>query len=177
MSGQPSPRSLNACALWSTLARVPSQRLLKMMDPLGHMATSRRVPASTAPKAVVWAATSRSATWIAAELAAVGVDPLRATSLRHVDASLRIDAIPACSLAVIEFPAGPAASEDSTATLTAARWLGYRGAIIAIAGPGIVSAQIQAIVRIDAVVSPTGSELRRYLGTVSLLSRFGASRA
>jgi hypothetical protein len=136
---------------------MPSQRLLKMMDPRGHLATARRVLASAAPKAVVWAASSRVATWIAAELVAAGVEPLQATSFRHVDASLRMESVPACSLAVIDFTAISAAN---IATLTTARWVGYRGAIIAVAGPGVVSPQTEAVVRIDAVVPPDGDALR-----------------
>ncbi|TMQ16030.1 MAG: hypothetical protein E6J90_06820 [Deltaproteobacteria bacterium] len=134
---------------------MPSQRLLKMMDPLGHVATSRRVLASAAPKAVVWAATARTAAWIAAELAAAGVEPLRATSFRHVDASLRGEPRPPCALAVLEFSA---MSTANIAALTTARWAGYRGSIIAIAAPGAVSRETVAIVRIDAIVSPDGRE-------------------
>lgn len=137
---------------------MPSQRLLKMMDPLGHVVTSRRVLASAAPKAVVWAANARVARWIAAELAAVGVEPLRATSFRHVDASMRGDTRPPCSLAVLDFSA---ISAGNIATLTTARWIGYRGPIIAVAGPGVVSPQTEAIVRLDAVVDPDGGDLRR----------------
>ena len=136
---------------------MPSQRLLKMMDPLGHIVTSRRVLASASPKAVVWATTARLARWIAAELAAIGVEPLRATSFRHVDASLRCETQPRCSLAVLDFSAISAAD---IATLTTARWAGYRGAIIAIAAPGVVSPETQAVVRLDAVVRPDDGELR-----------------
>jgi len=128
-----------------------------MMDPRGHMATARRVLASAAPKAVVWAASPRLATWIAAELVAAGVEPLQATSFRHVDASLRYDSVPPCSLAVLDFTAISAAD---IATLTTARWAGYRGAIVAVAGPGIVSPQTEAIVRIDAIVRGEGPDLR-----------------
>jgi hypothetical protein len=148
---------------------MPSQRLLKMMDPLGHVATSRRVLASTSPKAVVWAATARIAAWIAAELAAAGVEPLRATSFRHVDASLRGEARPPCSLAVLEFTA---MSAEDIATLTTARWAGYRGAIIAVGPAGAVSRETQAIVRVDAIVSRDGREPLRDVVTRVL----GASR-
>jgi hypothetical protein len=139
------------------LTGMPSQRLLKMMDPLGHVTTSRRVLASTSPKAVVWAATARTASWIAAELAAAGVEPLRATSFRHVHASLRGEARPPCALAVLEFAA---MSTADIAVLTTARWAGYRGAIIAVAAPGVVARETQAIVRIDAIVGPSGRALR-----------------
>lgn len=136
------------------LVSMPSQRLLKMMDPLGHLTTSRRVLASTAPKAVVWAVTPRVVAWVASELARAGVVPLRASSFRHVDASLRQEARPPCVLAVVEFAA---VSTADIATLTTARWAGYRGPIVAVAAPGVVSPQTQAVVRIDAIVAPDGS--------------------
>jgi hypothetical protein len=145
------------------LEAVPSQRLLKMMDPLGHVTTSRRVLSSVAPKAVVWAHTQRVAGWIAAELGAVGVEPLRATSFRHVDASLRMESLPHCVLAVIDFTA--MAAED-IAMLTTARWAGYRGPIIAVAAPGIVSKETEAIVRIDAIVKPHSPTLRDVVARV-----------
>ena len=134
---------------------MPSQRLLKMMDPWGHVTASRRVLASTAPKAVVWTQARRLTGWIAAELQAAGFEPLLATSFRHVDASLRPDAVPSCALAVIDFGA---ISLAHIATLTTARWARYRGPIIAIAGPGVVSPRPGAVVRIDAIVRPDGGE-------------------
>lgn len=130
-----------------------------MMDPLGHVADQPRSAASSAPSAVVWAATARTARWIMAELSAAGVAAARATSFRHVDASLRGETRPPCAIAVIDFRAISAAN---LATLTTARWMGYRGAIIAIAAPALVSAEMQAVVRIDAVVAPdSGEALRR----------------
>jgi hypothetical protein len=134
---------------------MPSQRLLKMMDPRGHVTATRRVVASRAPKAVMWAQGQRATDWIAAELQAAGIEPLRATAFRHVDASLRIDAVPPCALAVIDFAAISAAH---IAMLTTARWTGYRGPIIAIAPPGTVSRQTQAVVWIDAIVHPGAGE-------------------
>jgi len=133
---------------------MPSQRLLKMMDPLGHVLAPRRVLASGAPKAVVWAVAARTASWIAAELAAAGVEALRASSFRHVDASLRQESRPVCALAVIEFAT---VSASDIATLTSLRWTGYRGPIIAVAPPGVVSAETRAIVRIDAVINIGGA--------------------
>lgn len=130
---------------------MPSQRLLKMMDPLGHVTTSNRVLATRAPVGVVWAGSARLAAWISGELAAVGVEPLRATAFRHVDASLRMEAVPRCSLAVIDFSAVSAAD---IATLTTVRWAGYRGSIIAVAKPEVVSDQTRAVVRIDAIIDP-----------------------
>lgn len=134
-----------------------------MMDPLGHVTTSRRVLASGAPKAVVWAHAARVASWIAAELGAVGVEPLRATSFRHVDASLRMEALPHCALAVIDFTTTSAAD---IAVLTTARWAGYRGPIIAVAAPGVVSRETEAIIRIDAIVAPLSPTLRDVVARV-----------
>jgi hypothetical protein len=142
---------------------MPSQRLLKMMDPLGHVTTSRRVLASVAPKAVVWAHAPRVAAWIAVELGAIGVEPLRATSFRHVDASLRMEALPHCVLAVIDFCA---TSVADIATLTTARWAGYRGPIVAVAPPGVVSRETEAIVRIDSIVTPHSTTLRDVVARV-----------
>jgi hypothetical protein len=137
-------------------AGMASQRLLKMMDPLGHVSSSRRMLASLAPTAVVWAPAPRTAAWITRELGVIGVEPLRATSFRHVDASLRIETHPRCALAVIDFGAVSAAN---IATLTTARWAGYRGPIVAVAAPGVVSRETEAIIRIDAIVSPGSDAL------------------
>jgi hypothetical protein len=131
---------------------MTSQRLLTMMDPLGHLMTPRRVMAGAA-RAIVWAASARTAGWIAAELASVGVEALRATSFRHVDASLRAEAGPGCALAVIDFAA---VSASDLAILTTLRWTGFRGPIVAVAPPGAVAAETCAIVRIAAVVAPGG---------------------
>jgi hypothetical protein len=133
---------------------MPSQRLLKIMDPLGHLASPRRVLASATPRAVVWARAGRAASWIARELAAAGVEGLRATSFGHVDASLRMEALPHCALAVLDFDAMSAAD---IATLTTVRWAGYRGPIVAVAAGRAVSRTTQAIVRIAAIVSPEGT--------------------
>jgi hypothetical protein len=140
---------------------MPSQRLLKMMDPLGHVTGSRPVLASSTPKAVVWAQSARIAAWIAGELAVAGVAPLRATAFRHVYASLRMEALPHCALAVIDFSA---TSAGDISMLTTARWAGYRGPIVGIAPPGVVSKEIEAVVRIDAIVPPHSTALRDVVG-------------
>ncbi len=129
-----------------------------MMDPLGHMADEPGSVASGSPTAVVWAATAGTARWILAELNVAGVAAVRATSFRHVDASLRGETRRPCDIAVLDFRAISAAN---LAVLTTARWMGYRGAIVAIAAPDLVSAAMQAVVRIDAVVGPdSGAQLR-----------------
>ncbi len=133
---------------------MPSQRLLKMMDPLGHMGT-RRTLVSSAAKAVVWAPTAVRADWITGELRAAGIEPLRATAFRHVDASMRLSTRPPCALAVIDFSA---VSETDVSTLIAARWAGYVGPIIAV---GELDARTRALVQIAAHVHPEGAEQLR----------------
>lgn len=144
--------------IWPIPRGMPSQRLLTMMDPLGHV-TARRRAADGTPTAVVWAATTRTARWILAELSAAGVAAVRATAFRHVDASLRGEVQPPCAIAILDFRALSAAN---LASLMTARWMGYRGALIAVAAPGLVSAQTQAVVRIDAVVAPDSGEQLRH---------------
>jgi hypothetical protein len=122
---------------------MPSQRLLKMMDPLGHLGP-RRMLASPAAKAVVWAPLAARAEWIAGELRAAGIEPLLATAFRHVDSSMRIAARPPCALAVIDFTA---VSETDLSTLIAARWAGYVGPIISV---GEIHPRTSALVQIAA---------------------------
>ncbi|HEX7702862.1 MAG TPA: hypothetical protein VF403_19115, partial [Kofleriaceae bacterium] len=107
---------------------MPSQRLLKMMDPNGHLGVPRTL-ASKGPKAIVWAPEPQLATWIASELRAANVEPLRAVSFRHVETGLRAGLHPRCELAVIDVRD---VSDDQLGALLSARWAGYRGPIIAI---------------------------------------------
>jgi hypothetical protein len=107
---------------------MPSQRLLKMMDPHGHLGAHRTL-ASTGPKAIVWAPKPELATWIASELRAANVEPLRAISFRHVETGLRAGLAPRCHLAVIDVRD---LSDDQLNALLSARWAGFKGPIIAI---------------------------------------------
>jgi hypothetical protein len=103
---------------------VPSQRLLKILDPGGHLGDGR-VMASTAPKALLWASpTARG--WMGRALSAAGFTPLVASALRHVRASMHPIARPAITLVVAELVG---ADDDTMETLTAGRWAGYPGAI------------------------------------------------
>jgi hypothetical protein len=136
---------------------VASQRLLTMMDPWGHRVRPGLAPRIVNPTAVVWMRSTRRTREIADQLGELGLAVLRATSFRHVDASLRPDATPACALAVIDFAAIAAAHID---TLTSARWMGYLGAIIAVAAPGEVTPHTRAMLRIEDVVAPAGGALR-----------------
>ena len=147
------------------MGEMPSQRLLKMMDPLGHMGT-RRTLASSAAKAVVWAPTAARAEWIAGELRAAGIEPLRATAFRHVDSSMRLSTKPPCALAVIDFST---VSETDISTLIAARWAGYVGPIIAV---GTLDPRTRALIQISAHVQPDGPEsLREVAARVLGLAR------
>ena len=98
------------------------------MDPLGHLGT-RRTLASTGPKAIVWAPEPVLAAWIASELRAANVEPLRAVSFRHVETGLRAGLHPRCELAVIDVRE---VTDDQLGALLTARWAGYRGSIVAI---------------------------------------------
>jgi len=132
---------------------MPSQRLLKMLDPRGHLP----VLASTHPVALVWAPRPSVAAWIAGELRAAGFEPLRATSPRHIAASLAAGARPSVSLAVVDFDdVSPAA----LSTLTAARWGGFKGGIIAISRAPL-DARTIAIVGIDRCVAPHAPDCLR----------------
>jgi hypothetical protein len=131
---------------------VPSQRLLKILDPIGH--ASDRVLESRGPKGVVWT-TARRRDWIARELWAAGVTPLFAASLRHVSASLHPSSRPYARLAVIDLDAlGPA----EVSVLATARWSGYRGTLIAVATTA-VDARLRTMIGIDDVVAPESGAL------------------
>lgn len=139
---------------------MPSQRLLKMLDPLGHVPGPTRVLASAAPKAVVWAGSPKLATWIARELATAGIEALGATSFRHVSSSLGQNARPAVSLAVIDLDA---TTEMDVASLTSARWMGYRGALIGVARTvaprSAAQAALVAVLDLDDVVAHDSPDL------------------
>lgn len=120
-----------------------------MMDPLGHLG-SRRTLASTSPKAIVWAPEPQLAAWIASELRAANVEPLRAVSFRHVETGLRAGLHPRCTLAVID---ARDVTDDQLGALLTARWAGYRGPIITI---GEVAARWIALAQLTpmAVAGP-----------------------
>jgi hypothetical protein len=134
---------------------MPSQRLLKMLDPRGHLP----VLASTHPVALVWAH-PLVAGWIASELRAAGFEPLRAMSPRHIAASLAAGARPSVSLAVVDFDdLGPAAF----AALTSARWGGFTGGIVAISRTPL-DARVRAVLGVDRCVVPHAPGLREAVG-------------
>ena len=135
---------------------MPSQRLLKILDPWGHVG-QRRVLASTAPKALVWATDATVAAWLAAELRAAHVEPLLAQSFRHVQTSLRMNSRPVCDLAVIDFTT---LSDASLEALTAVRWDGYTGPIIAIGTPTSVPARLTTLLSVAHVAAPGEPGLR-----------------
>lgn len=89
----------------------------------------RRTLASMGPKAIIWAPEPELAAWIASELRAANVEPLRAVSFRHVETGLRAGLHPRCELAVID---ARSATDDQLGALLSARWAGYRGPIIVI---------------------------------------------
>jgi hypothetical protein len=131
---------------------MPSQRLLKMLDPRGHLP----VLASTQPIALVWEPHPAAAAWVAGELRAAGFEPLRATSPRHIAASLAAGARPAVSVVVVDFDD---IGQAALAALTSARWGGFTGGIVAISRSPL-DARTRAIVGIDACVVPHAPGLR-----------------
>jgi hypothetical protein len=137
---------------------MPSQRLLKMLDPRGHLSTTsappaaelRAVLASATKKALLWTPRPDVAAWAAAELRAAGIEPLRALSIRHIGASLMPGARPNVSLVIAELDALGSAEQSA---LTSARWGGYRGGVIAVAR-GPVPDKLKTMLGIDAVIAP-----------------------
>jgi DNA-binding response OmpR family regulator len=138
---------------------MPSQRLVKMLDPLGHL-RGGSVLMSDTPKAVIWAPQAKLAGWIASALSAAGFAALRATSFRHVSASLMPGAAPQVHLAIVDFDAIAAAEIEA---LTSARWAGFTGTVIAIAARGSVADRIRAVVGVEAAVEPHSDELANAL--------------
>ncbi len=103
---------------------MPSQRLLKILDPGGYM-SDRRTMASTSRKALIWSS-PLARDWMSRALAAGGYTPLVASALRHVRASMHPVARPSVTLVVAELVGADA---DTIETLTAGRWAGYQGQI------------------------------------------------
>lgn len=135
---------------------MPSQRLLKLLDPRGHVG-ERRVLASAGPTAIVWAPAPAVAAWAAAELRAAGVEPLAAGAFRHVETSLRANARPHCALAVIDLTA---VSPANIAALYTVRWAGFAGAIIGIGGPESLDARSRTLLSLAALVPAFSPALR-----------------
>ncbi|MBL0217625.1 MAG: hypothetical protein IPQ07_27590 [Myxococcales bacterium] len=135
---------------------MPSQRLLKILDPWGHVGP-RRVLGSTTPTAILWATDPAVSAWIAAELRAAGIEPLLARSFRHVETSLRDNAHPACALAVIDLAAISPANLERLYTV---RWAGYSGPIIGIGGPDVLDARSRTLLSLEALIAPLAPGLR-----------------
>lgn len=135
---------------------MPSQRLLKILDPWGHVGP-RRVLGSTTRTAIVWATDPEVSAWIAAELRAAGLEPLLARSFCHVETSLRHNTHPHCTLAVIDLTALSVANLEQLYTV---RWAGYSGPIIGIGGPDAIDARSRTLLALDAVVAPRAVGLR-----------------
>ena len=135
---------------------MPSQRLLKILDPWGHVGP-RRVLASTTRTAILWATDPDVSAWIAAELRAAGLEPLLARSFRHVETSLRDNAHPHCTLAVIDLAAVSVANLERLYTV---RWAGYSGPIIGIGGPDALDARSRTLLSLEALIAPRASGLR-----------------
>lgn len=135
---------------------MPSQRLLKILDPWGHVGP-RRVLASTTPTAILWATDPAVSGWIASELRASGIEPLLARSFRHVETSLRDNAHPACALAVIDLSAISPANLEALYTV---RWAGFSGPIVGVGLPDVLDARSRTLLSLEALVAPLAPGLR-----------------
>lgn len=136
---------------------MPSQRLLKMLDPRGHM--GQRVLDTKAGVAVCFVGTALR-DWVAREVMESGITPLLATSFRHVVTSLHASSRPVVRCAVLDFDILGAADISQ---LISVRWMGYRGRVIALSRAGMIDARTRQLASIDAVVAPNTTELREQL--------------
>ena len=136
---------------------MPSQRLLKMLDPRGHI--GQRVLETRAGVAVCFVG-PQLRDGVAREAVDAGVTPLLATSFRHVATSLHPSARPAVTIAVVDFDILGAGDISQLISL---RWMGYHGRVIALSRSGAIDARTLQLASIDAVVHPTGGALREQL--------------
>lgn len=136
---------------------MPSQRLLKMLDPRGHM--GRRVLETRARVAVCFVSAPHR-DHVAREATAANVTPLLATSFRHVTTSLHPSALPQASIALLDFDILGAGDISQLITL---RWTGYRGRVIAMSRSGVIDPRTMQLASIEAIVRPGGSDLRTIL--------------
>lgn len=136
---------------------MPSQRLLKMLDPRGHV--GQRVLETKAGVAVCFVGPALR-DWVARELTESGITPLLATSFRHVATSLHAAARPAVQCAVLDFDMLGAGDISQLISL---RWMGYRGRVIALSRSGAIDARTRQLASIEAVVLPSGTSLREQL--------------
>jgi hypothetical protein len=136
---------------------MPSQRLLKMLDPRGHV--GHRVLETRASVAVCFVTVAQR-DWVAREAMAAGVTPLLATSFRHVVTSLHPSALPAANIALLDFDTLGAGDISQLITL---RWTGYRGRVIAMSRSGAIDPRTMQLASIEAIVKPSGTGLREHL--------------
>ncbi|MFN0246208.1 MAG: hypothetical protein ACKV2T_04825 [Kofleriaceae bacterium] len=136
---------------------MPSQRLLKMLDPRGHL--GHRVLDTKAGVAVCFVGPALR-DWVAHEIADVGLTPLLATSFRHVATSLHASARPAVQCAILDFDMLSAADISQLISL---RWMGYRGRVIALARSSTIDARTRQLASVEAVIAPSGTALREQL--------------
>ncbi|MEZ4360817.1 MAG: hypothetical protein R3B48_11600 [Kofleriaceae bacterium] len=125
---------------------MPSQRLLKILDPLGHI---RDLVAPEGATAVVWAPSPSLLTLVKNRLAAAGVHALIATSFRHVASSVMPGAKPLADLAIVDFDT---LSDTDMSTLASMRWGGFRGPIVAISASGELAGATRELYQIEAVL-------------------------
>ena len=100
--------------------------------------------------------------WVAGEAMAAGVTPLLATSFRHVTTSLHPSSLPQATIALLDFDILGAGDISHLITL---RWTGYRGRVIAMSRSGSIDPRTLQLASIEAIVKPSGTELRDRLAS------------
>lgn len=133
---------------------MPSQRLLKLLDPLGHVTTR---PPPDVKVAVIWCPTGALSLALQARLAAAGFHPLVASAFHQVLASVLPESSPRAKLLVVD---ADALSSFQLAALTSLRWGGFEGPIVAINRRGELDARTRTLLSVDVVV-PRSARLTR----------------
>ena len=136
---------------------MPSQRLLKIIEPHGHVDARRAVLDTAHAKAIVWGSVATQP-WVARALWAANIQPLLAVSFRHVAVSLRDNTRPRFGLAVLDFDV---LGEEHISELASARWV-YTGQIIAISRTTIAS-RVWTMLSIDSIANDEAT-LTKVLG-------------
>lgn len=126
---------------------MTSQRLLTILDPLGHV-REHAAPAGTV--AVIWAPAPALASSLCTQLAAAEITALVARSFHHVAASAMPGGHPEVDFMILDFDA---ISSTDLSILASIRWNGFRGPIIAIARAGMISPVVMALYQVEAVVA------------------------
>jgi hypothetical protein len=127
---------------------VPSRRLLKILDPEGHLERPGPI-ADSHPAVVVWAGTTLRG-WIADAVRRAGGTPQLATAFRHFAFSVGPSAPRPVRLAILDHASLSAVDASGIAAF---RWSGYTGRLIVVSREP-VDPHFAAVLQVDACVRP-----------------------